>query len=216
MWVVSLIYALLAGSSISFEEVFSVWAVSTRGIGGLAFSSEEVAIMFLVLGVFYIIAQFLNPPLIRRFGPLQTFKIFTCYFMVFTILFPFLRLFVSYGKGVVMVACGILIALRAIMDIVSFTSVTLLVNHSVEPDLIGTANGIAQSTTSFARTLGPLLSGLALSWGMSNGIGFPFDQYFIFFVLGIVFVISVILSCILPPTINVRKKFPTQTIEETN
>jgi len=113
-----------------------------------------------------------------------------------------------------MISCGVLISIRAIFDIISFTAVTLMVNHSVDPDLIGTANGIAQSMTSFSRTLGPLLSGIALSWGMSNGLGFPFDQYFVFFVLGLVLLLSVILSCILPQTIDARKKWPNEIIEE--
>jgi len=53
-----------------------------------------------------------------------------------------------------------------------------------------------------------------LSWGLSNGLKFPLDQYFGFFVMGFALLLSVVLAFMLPETINSRKKATSETVEE--
>jgi len=105
-----------------------------------------------------------------------------------------------------MIALSVIMIFRYITNLLSFTALFLLVNHSTEPRFIGLGNGIAQSSASLARGIGPLVSGFMLSWSLSNDLHFPLNHYFSFFVFGFGFLFTLIISCLLPDSINVRKK----------
>jgi len=182
-----------------------VWSVNSVELGGLKFNSEQVGIMFIVSGISLGITQiFICPLVIDKFGALRSFQVFSFFYVPFTVLTPFLNLLTPYGSTVVTVVCAILFVIRSALDVVIFTCVFLFVNHSVEPDLVGTANGIAQSSASLCRGFGPLLGGIMLTWSLSNGIGFPFDHYFTFFVMGLSMLVMLGLSFLLTPAINSR------------
>jgi len=122
---------------------------------------------------------------------------------------------VSYGSTFVVVSCCVLFFIREMIDVIIFTALFLLVNHSADPDLVGTANGICQSFASIARGLGPLLGGIMLTWSLSNGLSFPFDQYFVYFVLAFCLFIMLGISFLLDTTINHRKVAPEKSHENT-
>jgi len=206
VWIASLIYGLLAFSTIGFDEIFSVWVVTSVRLGGLSFTSEQIATTYLIAGVAVLGAQLVAPTIIDRFGPLLTYRVAAFYFGMFTCLFPFLNLFTSSGKTLMMVGACIIFLFRNACSILCFTSLFLLVNHSTDSDLIGTANGLAQSTASLFRGIGPLSGGFMLSWSLSNGLDFPFDHYFTFFIFAFGFFLTSIVSCFLPQSIDSRKK----------
>lgn len=129
------------------------------------------------------------------------------YIYVCVIESPILTLSVtSSGKPSLIAGVMVLFILHAATNILSFTSMFLLVNHSADSDLVGTANGMAQSVASLARGLGPLIGGLILSWSLSNGLKFPFDHYFSFFVWALLHFSCTALSLALPKSIDSRKK----------
>jgi len=206
VWISALCYGLLAFSTIGFDEIFSVWIITSVRLGGLSFTSEQTATIYLIAGVAVIAAQLVAPIIIDKLGPLLTFRIGTFYFGLFSSLFPFLNLFTSSGKTLLMVGACIIFLFRNACSILSFTSLFLLVNHSTDPDLIGTANGIAQSTASLMRGLGPLSGGFMLSWSLSNGLDFPFDHYFTFFIFALGLCVTSFVSFFLPKSIDSRKK----------
>jgi hypothetical protein len=44
-------------------------------------------------------------------------------------------------------------------------------------------NGIAQAGVAGVRAVGPALGGIVWAWSLNNGIGFPFNHFFIFIVI---------------------------------
>jgi len=186
--------------------VFSVWVITSTRLGGLAFTSEEIATIFVVAGVSVIVVQLLAPTILDKAGPLLTYKAASFYFGSVSLIFPFMYLFISYGKTSLMIGVIILYIFRSAFNILTFTSLFLLVNHSVDSDLIGTANGMGQSTVSLSRGIGPLVGGFILSWSLSNGLDFPFDHYFSFFICSFGLFCTTMISFILPKSIDSRKK----------
>lgn len=53
--------------------------------------------------------------------------------------------------------------------VVSFTSVMVFVSNSCVGDERGRVNGVAQSTASFARMIGPYIGGMVFAWSEQNG-----------------------------------------------
>lgn len=64
-----------------------------------------------------------------------------------------------------------MIGLQVISRTFSLPATIILVNNSVtDPRVLGTVHGIAQSVSSAARTLGPLVSAWGLGLGLENNI----------------------------------------------
>jgi len=147
---------------------------------------------------------FVTTWIIDKYGALWPFKIFSFYFAASTALLPFLNLLVPYGSTIVMITLCSFFFIRCIFDITTFTAVFLFVNHSADPDITGTANGIAQSFASLGRGLGPLLGGIMLTWSLNTG-WFPFDHYFTYFVLAFCLFLMTGISFALDNNINHRK-----------
>jgi hypothetical protein len=41
-------------------------------------------------------------------------------------------------------------------------------------------NGIAQTGVALVRGVGPAFGGIVWAWSLNNGLGFPFNHFFIF------------------------------------
>ena len=75
----------------------------------------------------------------------------------------------------------------------NMVNVNVLINNSVTSDVYGLANGIAMTGSSIGRACSPTIMGSLFSWSLTNikdikgnrkPLGFPFNQYFSFFVAG--------------------------------
>lgn len=76
------------------------------------------------------------------------------------ILFSFLRAFLHPSTDSIVMTFMILFAsVRWLANVCAFTSVSVLMNATTPPHLIALANGLAQTTSSAARFVGPLIGG---------------------------------------------------------
>ncbi|PSS32051.1 hypothetical protein PHLCEN_2v2196 [Hermanssonia centrifuga] len=78
------------------------------------------------------------------------------------------------GNLILMGALAISTAIRFCGITFSYTAISVLLNYMSPPNVVGYANGIAQSIVSLARFCGPVLGGLM--WSMSvqdNPSGYP-------------------------------------------
>ena len=77
-----------------------------------------------------------------------------------------------------------------------YISINILVNNTVEKDVLGSANGVAWTASCVGRLLAAVVFGNVFSWSLTNvesvaentnAIGFPFNQFFVFFIAALIF-----------------------------
>lgn len=107
------------------------------------------------------------------FSHLAMFRLGLCLYMPVYLLFPQLRgLLPKSGEGggkfLIMTGMTVLSAMRYLASCCAYTAVMVLVNAMSPPDLIPLANGIGQTTVSFARFVGPLFGGAVWASSISG------------------------------------------------
>ncbi|KAF9365190.1 hypothetical protein BGX34_010994 [Mortierella sp. NVP85] len=65
----------------------------------------------------------------------------------------------------------------------AFTSVMVMITNASPSHLLGTVNGIGQTSASFMRAFGPAIGGSLWAWSLSNGQSFPFNYFLVFILL---------------------------------
>lgn len=132
-----------------------------------------------ILGVIGIALQlFLYPTISARLGTVRCLRVFLLCFPVAYFLVPFLSLVPSSSSppapksGIIMWVSIVAVLLwQVIARTFALPNGTLLVNNCTpHPSVLGTVHGLAQSCTSAARTIGPMLCGYLYGLGLSGGI----------------------------------------------
>jgi hypothetical protein len=139
--------------------------------GGMGLSPSQVGIATSVIGIIGLPLQlFVYPRVQFRLGTLRSFRTFLPLSPLAYALMPFLVL-IPRASLLVWPSFTFVVALQVISRTFVLPAAIILVNNSVtDPSVLGTVHGIAQSTSSGARTLGPFLGGLGLGFGLSNNI----------------------------------------------
>lgn len=105
------------------------------------------------------------------------------------VLFAFLRAFLHPSTDILVMTAMILFAsARLLANVCAFTSVSILMNATTAPHLIPLANGLAQTTSSAARFVGPLIGGMLWAKGIAGGYethAWPFNYHLGFGVAGL-------------------------------
>ena len=93
-------------------------------------------------------------------------------------------------------------------------AINVLINNSVEPHLLGSANGITYMAANLGRLIGPLVCGGIFSWSLRNirgiegnvdAIGFPMNQFLTFYVMSGVSVVVAAIAATLDDSMDMRK-----------
>lgn len=139
--------------------------------GGLGLSSSHVGLATAIIGIVGLPLQLLVYPRVQfRLGTLRSFRTFLPLSPLAYTLMPFLVI-IPRAPYLVWPAFILVVSLQVISRTFVLPAGIILVNNSVtESTVLGTIHGIAQSTSSAARTLGPLLGGLGLGLGSKNDI----------------------------------------------
>ena len=113
--------------------------------------------------------QFLAfPPMARRFGVLNCYKVVTMAFPFIYVLTPFTALLSTTLQQEVMIFA--VMFMKCWAAIFAFPCVTiLLTNSAVSLQILGTLNGVATSISAVGRALGPAIGGWMFSIGVKNG-----------------------------------------------
>lgn len=136
--------------------------MSTKKIGGIL--SLQGAIQVVAALVVF-------PPVRQRLGTLTTFRMVVLSYPLLYILVPYLTLApVNLRMSAI---CAILVW-KVTAQAFTFPCIQIMLANSTPRRALGTFNGIAQSSASFARAIGPSLSGLLEAAGLSHGmLGLP-------------------------------------------
>ena len=147
--------------------------------GGLALPPSRIGLALALLGAIGITLQLaLYPTASARLGTTTSYRLSLALFPVAYILAPFLALLPSTTKpphpvsGVIIwVGIAIVLCIQVLARTFALPAAAILNNNcSPHPSVLGTVHGLAQSISSGARTIGPLLGGWAYGKGLKAGI----------------------------------------------
>lgn len=187
-------YGLLAFHSATFDQVFMAFLVTPFQSGGLGLTATHfaeliAAMAFCQIGFQFGVYPYLGPPR-GPFSHLAMMRLGTMLYLPAYTLFPLLRNFLKPNGDALVMAFMILFAsMRWLANICAFTAVSILMNALTPPNLVPLANGLAQTTSSAARFVGPLVGGVVWAKGIDGGWethNWPFNYHEGFWFVGTV------------------------------
>ncbi|XP_061351058.1 protein ZINC INDUCED FACILITATOR 1-like [Gastrolobium bilobum] len=202
-----LVYCITSLHDITYQEVFSLWAVSPRRLGGLNFSTDDVGNVLAISGFALIIYQVtLYQSVQKAFGPVSIARISGVLSIPLLQSYPFIAMLSGFSLYLVMNIASILANL---LSETIGTGLFLLQNRAVEQHQRGAANGIAMMGMSAFKTIGPAGGGAVLTWCQKRiNASFLPGTHMVFLVLNVVEGLAVLLM--FKPFLSLKKKTPSE------
>uniref|UniRef100_V5ENI9 Major facilitator superfamily (MFS) profile domain-containing protein n=2 Tax=Kalmanozyma brasiliensis (strain GHG001) TaxID=1365824 RepID=V5ENI9_KALBG len=186
-------YGLMAFHSSTFDQVFMAFLVTPEPSGGLGLTASHYAQLISAMAFCQLIFQFVFYP---RVGPpqgplshLAMLRLGTAIYLPCYTLFPLLRgMLHPQTDGFVMGGMILFASMRWLANVCAFTAVSVLINAMTPPHLTPLANGLAQTTSSAARFVGPIVGGLVWAKGIEGGVeshDWPFNYHLGFWFVGL-------------------------------
>ncbi|XP_021801612.1 protein ZINC INDUCED FACILITATOR 1-like isoform X3 [Prunus avium] len=188
-----IVYCVYSLHDMAYTEIFSLWAVSPRKLGGLSFSTENVGEVLAISGfglfVFQItlypfVERLLGPVMIARIGGIITIPLLSSY--------PFIAMLSGFSLYLML---NIASVLKNVLSITIVTGMFILQNKAVDQRQRGAANGISMTAMSLFKAIGPAGGGALFSWAQTrlDAAILPGSQM-IFFILNVVEAIAVLMT----------------------
>ncbi|KAK7343003.1 hypothetical protein VNO80_25964 [Phaseolus coccineus] len=187
-----IIYCVFSLHDIAYQEVFSLWAVSPRMLGGLNFSTNDVGNVLSITGAALIIYQLsVYPSVERACGPVGIARITGMLTLPLLQSYPLIALLSGVALTIVIVIASIL---KNILSATIITGLFLLQNRAVEQHQRGAANGISMTCMSLFKAIGPATGGTVLTWSQKRmDASFLPGTNMVFFVLNIIEAVGIIM-----------------------
>jgi MFS family permease len=158
-------YAALASIAIGYDEIFPVYAKTSRELGGVGLSAREIGVVLIFGGVFLVIFQLtVFPRVLARLGVTGGLRIGSLVFSVAVLVAPCASL-----PGVVdspaarwatlLSSQALKIATLAVL----FTTVIMAVNNSCVNRVKARVNGAATTAAALTRIISPVVHGIIFS-----------------------------------------------------
>ena len=136
--------------------------------GGFALSSKTIGFLLSLQGIYSMVAQIVIFPLaVRHFGCLNTFRFVVVSWPILYFLVPYL---VLLPERLQMFAIYFCLTWKITAQVLAFPANAILLTNSAPSMLVlGAINGVAASTASLMRALGPTVTGFIHSLGLEKG-----------------------------------------------
>ncbi|KAL0346081.1 UNVERIFIED_CONTAM: protein ZINC INDUCED FACILITATOR-LIKE 1 [Sesamum radiatum] len=157
-----IVYCIFQLHDMAYSEIFSLWAVSSRKLGGLSFSTSDVGEVLSVTGfgmllfqlfLYTWIERMLGAIFISRIGAVITIPLLSSY--------PFIA---KLSGLVLLLVLNSASLLKNVLSISITTGLLVIQNRAVAQEQRGAANGISMSAMSLFKAIGPAAGGSLLSW----------------------------------------------------
>lgn len=137
-------------------------------VDGFGLETKTIGIIMSVQGIYSLLSNYvIVAPVTRRLGSLRLFRILALSYFALYLVTPYL---VLLPKNMVMPALYVLVIWKCTFSTMAYPSnAILLANSAPSKQVLGTINGIAASTASLCRALGPTISGILYSLGLQTG-----------------------------------------------
>ncbi|KAF5201515.1 zinc induced facilitator-like, partial [Thalictrum thalictroides] len=153
-----IVYCIFSLNDMAYTQIFSLWAVSPRKLGGLSFSTDDVGVVLAISGVGLITFQtLLYSRVARLLGPLVVSRITAVLTIPVQQSFPFIAMLPGISLSIVLNFASIL---KNVLSICIVTGLIVLQNNAVDQHQRGAANGIALTGTSLFKAFGPAIGGV--------------------------------------------------------
>jgi len=212
---VIVLYMVLILHAFVFAEVFSFWAVSDAALGGLSFAASDVGTCMSLSGfILPVFSWYIYPWIARRSGPIRIFQVSILLTAPFTIITPGFSWFAESARVVMWVGIIGTLVMRNMIVTACFISMFSLVINSVPGNIMGAANGLAESAGSTMKAIGPISGGFIFYWSLTNGLRFPFNIWWSFILLTLMCIFDFVVSLKLSPELNTPKSQATPLLSE--
>ncbi|OIW06142.1 hypothetical protein TanjilG_21161 [Lupinus angustifolius] len=152
-----LVYSVYSLQDIAYQEVFSLWAVSPRRLGGLTYTTDDVGNVLSISGFALIIYQVCVYPFIEKaFGTMIITRIAAMLAIPIIQSFPFIAM---CSGAVLFILLSIGSVVKMVLGMTVTTGLFLIQNRVVEQHQRGEANGIAMTFMSLFTAIGPATGG---------------------------------------------------------
>lgn len=137
-------------------------------VDGFGLETKTIGIIMSVQGIYSLVSNYMIvPPVTRRLGSLRLFRMLAVSYFALYFVTPYLVLLPEAAR---MPAVYLLVVWKCTFSTMAYPSnAILLANSAPSKQVLGTINGIAASTASLCRALGPTVSGLLYSVGLRTG-----------------------------------------------
>ncbi|KAL8233893.1 hypothetical protein R6Q59_019993 [Mikania micrantha] len=188
-----IVYCVFSLHDMAYTEIFSLWAVSPKSLGGLNYSTEDVGTVLSITGVGLLLFQTSLYPIAERiFGPIIVARISGVLSIPLLTAYPYIALLSGFMLSFTLNFASMV---KNILSVSIITGTFMLQNKAVDQRQRGAANGIAMTLQSICKAIGPACGGALLSWSQKrqNATFLPGDQM-IFFILNVIEGIGVLLT----------------------
>lgn len=140
--------------------------------GGFALPTKSIGGILSVQGLMQMVATLVFFPMVqRRLGTLTTYRLVVLTYPLLYIIVPYLTLVPASLR---MPAVYAILVWKVTAQAFAFPSNNIMLANATPKRALGTFNGISSSAASFARALGPTLSGLLQAAGLGKHVlGLP-------------------------------------------
>ncbi|KAM0033997.1 putative major facilitator superfamily, MFS transporter superfamily [Helianthus debilis subsp. tardiflorus] len=190
-----ILYCVFSLQNMAYAEIFSLWAVSPRSLGGLGYTTEDVGRALSITGVGLLVFQTTLYPIAERtFGPIMVARISGVMSIPLLSSYPYIAM-LSGSMLFFTLNCASIV--KNVLAASIITGTFMLQNKAVDQHQRGMANGIAMTLQSAFQAIGPthVAEHCDLSWTQKrqHAAFLPGNQM-IFFILNVIGGVGVLLT----------------------
>ncbi|CAM8933038.1 unnamed protein product [Rhodiola kirilowii] len=188
-----IVYCVFSLHDMAYTEIFSLWAVSPRRLGGLSYTTQDVGVILAVSGFGLLVSQLAVYPYVERLlGPIMTSRIAGALSIPLLSSYPLIAMLSGVGLAIVLSCASVA---KNLFSVSIVTGMFILQNKAVEQHQRGAANGLSMTAMSVFKALGPAGGGAMFSWAQKRQhASFLPGVQMVFFVLNAVELIGVLLT----------------------
>ncbi|KAG6034776.1 hypothetical protein E4U41_006381 [Claviceps citrina] len=173
-------YGILAFHTMTFDQLLPVFLsmaepkggrlieLPFKFVDGFGLDTKAIGVIMSVQGLYSLLSNFMIvAPVTQRVGSLRLFRFLASTYFALYLVTPYV---VLLPHSLRMPAVYILVIWKCTYATMAYpNNAILLANSAPSKEVLGTINGIAASTASLCRALGPTVSGLLFSLGLQTG-----------------------------------------------
>eukprot|EP01114_Cavostelium_apophysatum_P002428 TRINITY_DN1216_c0_g1_i1.p1 TRINITY_DN1216_c0_g1~~TRINITY_DN1216_c0_g1_i1.p1 ORF type:complete len:531 (+),score=102.18 TRINITY_DN1216_c0_g1_i1:165-1757(+) len=196
-------YSVLGMYCTIWDEIVPLWVFADSSAGGLHFQTNDIGIANAIGGGSVIFMQaFIYHRVVQKLKCVRTFQLGSVVILPILLAFPSITYLQTYGRGAVWAAIGISFFIRCFATQCMFSSIMQLITNSAHYADMGAVNGLGQSMVALFRAFAPAFGASMLAWSFENGLSFPLNFFFTYWVTFLMALIPLFMSFYLPKTLN--------------
>jgi len=204
------LYGIASLLAIMISEIFPLWVILSPENGGFNYDERMIGISIMICGIASMISQVtLYGNLVQTYGILKVYRLSFILYAISVALMPLASLTINISSGhVSWIIVIIMLFLQNIGTQWSLVCNFVLISNSCYSHQRASVNAIGQTCASLGRMVGPYIASIIFAWSLNNGLTWPLNYNFIFYILSILAFINYRYSFLLPKSIQRRKREP--------